>query len=135
MMRVLLDTHILIWALEDSERLDRRIRQLVLDDSNAVFYSVASIWEAAIKHALHPGLIIGADELSALGHEAGFFALPVHERHVIALKSLTPAGKAEGHKDPFDRIILSQAKADGLLLLTQDERLLAYREDCIYRPC
>ena len=133
-MRLLLDTHILIWALEGAnERLDRRLSALVGDETNIVHYSVASIWEAAIKHALHPDLIVGADELAQLARDAGYTALPVHERHVFALPTLVESEKASGHKDPFDRIILAQAKADGLMLLTQDGKLLGYEEDCIYR--
>ena len=133
-MRVLLDTHVLIWALEDStDKLDSRLRSLIADETNIVYYSIASLWEVAIKHALHPNLIIGADELAQLTHEAGYVALPVHERHVLALPTLVSGDASVGHKDPFDRIILSQAKADGLMLLTQDAKLLGYKEDCIYR--
>ena len=133
-MRVLLDTHVLIWALEDStSKLERHLRSVVADETNVVYYSIASIWEAAIKHALHPDLIIDGEELARLAGDSGLVALPIHERHVLALPKLVAGDAAIGHKDPFNRIILSQAKADGLMLLTQDRRLLGYEEDCIFR--
>lgn len=134
MMRVLLDTHVLIWALENaSGKLDRRLRWVIADETNAVYYSIASIWEVVIKHAIHPELIVSADELAHLAGVAGYGALPIHEKHVLALPSLTAGTEARGHKDPFDRVMLAQAKVDGLMLLTQDAKLLAYEEDCIYR--
>ena len=131
-MRLLLDTHIALWALSDDPRLPGRARLLIQNEGNGVAVSAASVWEVAIKHAAHPDkMLVGGAEFMALCVEAGFTELPVAGRHVAALESLSRPAGAPAHNDPFDRIMLAQAKADGLLFITRDALIVGYGEDCV----
>jgi len=126
-MRLLLDTHIAIWAIEDNAKLPGKARFLIEDMGNDVFYSVASAWEVAIKHAVHPERML-ADGAGFMAHcrESGFCELPVYGNHVEALETLQRPEGAPAHNDPFDRIMLAQAKADGMLFVTHDHLIEGY---------
>ena len=131
-MNLLLDTHIALWALADDKRLSERARLLVENEGNRVFCSVISAWEVSIKHALHPErMLVGGGEFMGLCDTAGFDELPVAGRHVRALETLQRTKGAPAHKDPFDRMLIAQAKADGLLLLTHDSLIDGYDEPCV----
>lgn len=131
-MRALLDTHILLWALTDDPKLPAVAHTIIADGSNPIFYSVASVWEVAIKHALHPDRMkVDARGLIKFCGEAGFESLPIMNRHVEALETIARPGGLPPHNDPFDRIMLAQAKADSLILLTHDTRLAEYNESCV----
>lgn len=131
-MRALLDTHILLWALTDDVRLSPAARSIIADGSNAIFYSVASLWEVSIKHAAHPDrMMMDASQLSHFCRDAGFDPLSISERHVLTLDTLSRPAEAPPHNDPFDRIMLAQAKADNLIFLTHDSLIPHYNEPCI----
>ena len=133
-MKLLLDTHILLWARADDEKLPMAARALILDESNEIMFSVAAAWEVAIKHSLKPDqMLVGAKELLGFCDAAGYEALPVQARHVVALEELRRAPDARPHNDPFDRIMIAQAKADGMMLLTHDTLIPDYQEPCILR--
>lgn len=133
-MKVLLDTHILLWALADDPCLPAVARTIIADESNAVFYSTASTWEVSIKHGLHPDRMrVSAKDLIAFCGRAGFEPLPIANRHVEALETLQRADDLPAHNDPFDRIMIAQAKSDGLLFLTHDARIAEYDEPCVLR--
>jgi PIN domain nuclease of toxin-antitoxin system len=124
-VNILLDTHIVLWALSDDLKLSAFARDLILDDNNRIFTSVASMWEVAIKKALRTERIpVSGIEFLHFCEQAGYEMLPIRERHIIALESLPPV-----HADPFDRILISQARAEALLLLTQDAKLAAYGDE------
>ena len=132
-MKILLDTHIIIWTLENNPKLSDKARELIEDESNEIFYSVASIWEVQIKHMARPDKMhIDGKDLSEKCIASGFTVLPVVERHVFALDYLKRKEGAAPHNDPFDRMLISQAKQDGLLFLTHDSLLPDYQEECIY---
>ncbi len=120
-MRLLLDTHVLLWLMEDSSRLSREGRALIADASE-VYVSSASIWEIAIKSGM--GKIkeeakVIADKLEATGLKE----LHVTNKHAIA------AGKLPRlHRDPFDRLLVAQAISELMRFLTADKRLTAYSE-------
>jgi PIN domain nuclease of toxin-antitoxin system len=123
-MRILLDTHILIWAITTPERLGSEARTAILDAANEVLFSAASIWEIAIKAALRrrdfgtqPGAV--AEE----ARDIGFIELPVHSRVAARVADLPLI-----HRDPFDRLLVAQAIAEPAILLTADARLSAYSE-------
>jgi PIN domain nuclease of toxin-antitoxin system len=123
-VNILLDTHVALWALTDDAKLTSEARVLILDDANRVFYSVASMWEIAIKKALKPDRIpLSGVEFLHFCEQAGYEGLPIRDRHVIALESLPPL-----HGDPFDRILIAQANAEALTLLTHDATLSGYGE-------
>ena len=121
-MRLLLDTHIALWALVDSSQLGDRARGMLLDPANEIFVSAASIWEIAIKHGLGRGDMPVEGELAArLFAEAGYRELPVAWRHASALKALPAI-----HADPFDRLLIAQAMTEPMRLLSRDRVVAAY---------
>lgn len=131
-MRALLDTHLLLWALADDPKLSAVARTIIADASNPIFYSTASVWEVSIKHALHPDRML-ADAKGLIGfcRDAGFELLPIANRHVEVLETLVCPAGLPPHNDPFDRIMIAQAKADGLIFLTHDVRIAEYDESCV----
>ena len=131
-MNLLLDTHILIWALNEDPRLPDRARELILDADNVVYYSAVSVWEASIKHALRPdNMKSSGRELAGYCNEAGYLPLELKEKHVYALETLTRPDTAPRHSDPFDRMLIAQAKAENMAFITHDALLPYYEEKCI----
>ena len=121
-MQVLLDTHLLLWAVGDPDRLDPALVQLLEDPMNTPVFSVVSLWEVVIKSALdRPDLQVEPSLLRQVLVEAGWRELVVEARHVLAVAQLPAL-----HRDPFDRLLLAQAQADGLLLITADQQLAQY---------
>lgn len=121
-MRLLLDTHILLWALAGSPRLGRLAHDLIADPNNEVFVSTASIWEIGIKHALGRGdMPIGGACAAEWCGKAGYRELPVAWRHASFVETL-PAR----HSDPFDRILVAQAAVESMSLLTRDAVVAEY---------
>ena len=117
-MRLLLDTHLLLWALSSPEKLSRRARQRI--DSSDVYVSAASIWEISIKSALGK-LEADPNEVLAGVEPAGFNHLPIVGGHAAKVADLPPI-----HKDPFDRLLVGQARCEPMILLTDDELLRGY---------
>ncbi len=131
-MNILLDTHILIWALNGDSRLPEKARELILDENNTVYYSSISIWEISIKHALHPdNVTFTGKELAGFCREAGFLPVEMREKHVFALETITRQKGAPSHHDPFDRMLIAQAKAENISFITHDSMLPYYEEKCI----
>ena len=131
-MNILLDTHILIWALNEDPRLPDRAKEMILDEGNAIYYSTVSIWEVAIKHAIHPEDVeFTGKELAGFCQEAGFLSVEMRDRHVFALETITRVEGAPPHHDPFDRMLIAQAKAENMSFLTHDSMLPYYNENCI----
>jgi len=118
-VKLLLDTHAMLWALARPQDLSTETRELVRDPSNIVFASVVSAWEAEIKRAL--GKLRVPEDLSDQLRHSRITELPLRLHHVRALRDLPSL-----HKDPFDRMLVAQAKADGLTLVTRDRRLRGY---------
>lgn len=120
-MRVLLDTHIALWAVVGSKRLSVQARDLILA-ADEVFVSTASLWEIAIKHGLGRGdmPISSAQALRAFT-DAGYVLLDIRPRHALAVEKLVSI-----HNDPFDRILIAQALTEPLGLITRDARVASY---------
>lgn len=121
-MRLLVDTHLLLWAAARSRRLPKEARRLLEDPANEVFYSAASLWEIAMKASLRRSdfkvdLALLRPALAAMGLQE----LPVSGVHAERLASLPPI-----HKDPFDRMLVAQSLSEPLILLTNDATLAAY---------
>jgi PIN domain nuclease of toxin-antitoxin system len=103
--------------------------QLLQDENVWINYSVISLWEIEIKHIRHPMEFgFSAADIEADARMAGFHMLGLEPRHISALGSLMDI---KDHKDPFDRMLIAQAKADNMVLLTRDSRLPLYRESCV----
>lgn len=131
-MKLLLDTHIILWALNDNPKLPYQARKLIMDEENDIYYSSASIWETTIKYMARPDRIhISGSKLSDLCREMGYQMLPIMDNHVKALETLMYHNQEQPHNDPFDRIMLAQAKADGLKFVTHDSKIPFYEETCV----
>jgi PIN domain nuclease of toxin-antitoxin system len=117
-MRVLLDTHLLLWALSSPSRLSKRARERI--ESSEVFVSTASIWEISIKSAVGK---LDADPAEVLAgvEPAGFGHLPIVGAHAVRVATLPPL-----HRDPFDRLLVAQARMEPMILLTNDDVLGDY---------
>jgi PIN domain nuclease of toxin-antitoxin system len=120
-MRLLLDTHIFLWAVASNPLLKRPTRRFI-ESADEVFVSAASIWEIAIKARLGK-IEADVDELVAAIAESGFIELPVRAAHAASVSRL-----ALHHNDPFDRLLVAQAVAEPLKLLTADAVLAQYSE-------
>ncbi|MCZ6677569.1 MAG: type II toxin-antitoxin system VapC family toxin [Candidatus Poribacteria bacterium] len=118
-MNLLLDTHVLLWWLDDPAVLAQQARSTMTEPNNRVIVSIASVWEIAIKKAL--GKLEAPDDLEAMIEDAGFELMPIAFPHAWAIKDLP-----HYHDDPFDRLLVAQAKVEGLTLITRDERLKQY---------
>lgn len=118
-MRLLLDTHALLWWLADDPTLSPRSRQAIADQRNVVLVSAASAWEIAIKRAL--GRLDAPEDLARALEESGLQPLPITVEHAVAAGTL-PAH----HADPFDRMLVAQAQLESLVVVTRDERIGLY---------
>jgi len=121
-MKFILDTHLLLWAASGSAKLPKDARALLEDKNNELIFSAASLWEVAIKQSL------GRDDFSVDARllrrgllDNGYQELPIASEHVVAIDSLP-----EIHKDPFDRILVTQATVEGITLLTSDTTVAKY---------
>ncbi len=131
-MKYLLDSHILIWALFADEKLPHEAYAIINDPENEIYYSAASVWEIGIKHSKSPEKMPISSELLAEGCDmAGMFSLPVTKEHAIAVTDLRRAENTPPHNNPFDRILIAQAKTEGMIFLTHDYLLKDYGEDCV----
>jgi PIN domain nuclease of toxin-antitoxin system len=117
-MRLLLDTHALLWWLAD-EGLSTQARDAIADPANFVAVSAASAWEISIKKAL--GKLAVPDDLEKQLKSGGFAALPISIAHAVAAGTLV-----RHHEDPFDRMLIAQALAEGLTIVTRDRRFTDY---------
>ncbi len=121
-MKLLLDTHFLLWVAIQPKRLSAIARALFEDTNNHLLFSVASIWEVAIKSALgRPDFPCDPTLLRRGLLDNGYEELPVIGTHAIAVSSLPLI-----HKDPFDRILVAQAVCEGITLVTADPRIAQY---------
>ena len=121
-MQLLLDTQLLVWAMGEPDRLDPALVRLLEDPMNTQVFSVASLWELVIKRGLdRPDFRLEPPLLRQALLEAGWRELPVEAHHVLVVGQLPAL-----HRDPFDRLLLAQAQADGLLLITADQQLAQY---------
>lgn len=118
-MRLLLDTHILLWWLTDPDRIPKESREAVRDGNNQAFVSSASAWEIAIKRRL--GKLRGPADLKDQIHKARFELLNITIDHALGVGDLP-----DHHSDPFDRLLVSQALFDGLTIVTLDPRIQRY---------
>jgi PIN domain nuclease of toxin-antitoxin system len=118
-MKLLLDTHVLLWWLEDSPKLTQEARDLIANPENTVFVSAATMWEIRIKQKI--GKLDAPNDLLATVKAEEFDWIPISPEHAEATLQLPML-----HRDPFDRMLVAQAKWMGLTFLTADPRLHGY---------
>lgn len=121
-MRILLDTHVLLWAAGLPSRLSDEARSLIEEPSTEVVFSAASLWEVAVKSGLGREDFRVDPRLLRRGLlEHGYVELPVTGAHAVAIDLLPPI-----HRDPFDRMLVAQAQVEGITLLTADAVVARY---------
>ena len=132
-MKILLDTHILIWLILEDERLSAKAMEIILNPQNKLFYSSVNIWEAQIKHIKHPlEFSLTGEMLNDLSLKSNLRCLNLLPEHTFLLDTLYYSDKApQPHKDPFDRILICQAKAENMLFMTHDSLIPYYNEPCV----
>ncbi|MBI2423515.1 MAG: type II toxin-antitoxin system VapC family toxin [Candidatus Hydrogenedentes bacterium] len=118
-MNLLLDTHALLWWLDDDPRLTARERKAIADPYGVVFVSAATAWEIAVKIAL--GKLDAPDRLAEILVENGFRELPIDFDHALRAGALPPI-----HRDPFDRMLTAQAQIEDLTIVTHDTNIPRY---------
>lgn len=126
-MKLLLDTHILLWAAGWPERLSGSVRAMLKASENRLFFSAASIWEIVIKLGLgREDFKVDPYRLRKMLVAHGYTELPVTAEHALRIGTLPVL-----HKDPFDRLLLAQARAEGMQLVTADAVVSQYKESVI----
>jgi len=121
-VKLLLDTHLLLWAANEPKRLPKTARALIENLENEVLFSAASLWEIVIKSSLgRQDFRVDARVLRRGLLDNGYTELPITSEHAVNVDQLPPT-----HKDPFDRILVAQAAVEGVILLTNDRKLLDY---------
>ncbi len=121
-MKLLLDTHLILWAAGKPERLSRAARDLLESPQNELFFSPASLWEIIIKQGLNrPDFQVNARLLRRGLLENTYQELEITSEHIMAVGELPSL-----HKDPFDRILIAQSKVEGFTLLTTDALIAQY---------
>jgi PIN domain nuclease of toxin-antitoxin system len=122
-MKLLLDTHLLLWAAGEPRKLPAAALALIDDRANELIFSAASIWEIAIKNSLgRNDFRVDARLLRRGLLDNGYIELPITSEHAVAIESLPAL-----HKDPFDRILIAQAVVEGISLLTVDPAVARYK--------
>lgn len=121
-MKLLLDTHLLLWAAGSPNLLPEQARKLLEDMENQLFFSAASLWEIAIKRGLgRDDFQVDARVLRRGLLDNGYNEIPIGSDHAVFIENLPPI-----HKDPFDRILVAQANVEGITLLTADAQVAKY---------
>lgn len=122
-MKLLLDTHTLLWALTDPRQLSPRVRSLIADGRNDIGFSAAAILEIAVSRAAgrRNAPRVPGERVADLARQAGYEMLPVTDAHAAAVETIAPS-----HSDPFDRLMLAQAQIEGMRLVTHDGALAAH---------
>jgi PIN domain nuclease of toxin-antitoxin system len=119
---LLVDTHLLLWAAGEPQRLSKKARRLLDDPDSQLWFSAVSLWEVAIKHGLgRKDFRVDPRRLRRGLIDNGWRELTISSEHVVATLDLPPL-----HKDPFDRMLVAQAQVEGLALVTSDELVARY---------
>jgi PIN domain nuclease of toxin-antitoxin system len=124
---LLVDTHLLLWAAGEPQRLSRKARQLLEDPASQLWFSAASLWEVAIKHGLgRRDFRVEPRRLRRGLIDNGWRELAISSEHAVATLALPAL-----HKDPFDRMLVAQATVEGLTLVTSDDIVARYAENVL----
>ena len=128
-MRLLLDTHTLLWWWQDDRRLSKRAASAIADEANTVLVSAASAWEIATKHRIGklPGAEAAVRQFTELIAADGFTHLAITSQHAIKA-----GGFVTEHRDPFDRMLAAQAIIEGATLVTNDMAMKQFRAKCVW---
>ncbi len=120
-MNILLDTHIFIWCNDEPSKITKKALEIIEDQNNTIYISAVVIWEMTVKKML--GKLESPDDPLAIAVKEGFIPLPITGEHALALKTLE-----SHHSDPFDRLLIAQAKHENFTLLTHDKTVMKYAD-------
>lgn len=129
-MNYLLDTHILVWFLFNDKRLDTKTKDIIENKSNHIYFSPISLWELQINKSGITNLK-DLDKFTNEIIEAGFEQAPITAKDIYSLNSLKNRNKKSEHKDPFDKMLIAQAKRNELILISHNKELKNYKEKCV----
>ena len=132
-MKLLPDTHMIIWALTNDPQLPYAAREMINSPDNIVFFSAVSLWEIAIKNQKSPEKCpYHEQDILRYCLQSGFEPMNILPSHILAVRELKMRpGRTLSNLDPFDRLLAAQARAEGCVLLTHDRNLENYEEHCV----
>lgn len=129
-MKYLLDTHIILWTLIGSNKLPPEIKDIILNTNNQIYYSTVSAWEVEIKHQKVGSFKLSGNDFCWLCDQNNVFNIPITNKHIYELNKLNKHKNIQ-HNDPFDKMLLCQAKAENMIFITHDKKFNAYKEENI----
>ena len=124
-MKYLLDTHIILWTLSGSNKLDKHTRDIIEDAHNTIYYSTVSPWEIEIKHQKIKDFKLSGEQFVFLCDQNGLENIQIKNKHILELANLK-TNKKNNHNDPFDKMLLAQSLQENMALITHDKKLMAY---------
>lgn len=128
-MKLLLDTHVAMWSIAGYELLDKKIYEMIMNPDNDIYYSTVTPWEIEIKHLKRPDKIkISGEQFADLCEQARFINLNIKNEHISELKNIVSKDKKQKHNDPFDKMLLAQARYENLVLVTHDKKFKLYND-------
>ena len=132
-MNILLDTHVVIWALTNDPQLSPEARAFINAPDNLILVSAVSLWEIALKNQKAPRLCpYHEKEIYDYCVQAGYLFMDIRDKHIMEIRGLkTKAGTVLANHDPFDRMLIAQAKSEKCVLLSHDRNFEYYDEECI----
>ena len=131
-MKYLLDSHIVIWALVDDDRLSEKARRYMTDMNNRFYYSAATVLELDMKmKSKNNNIEFTIKEFVDMCSASGIIPLPLKQEHIIKSNELIWTGAGKEHKDPFDRMLLAHAIVDDLRFITHDEKISMFKQECV----
>ena len=122
-MKYLLDTHVIMWSLIGDKRIDTKIRKIIENPNNEIYYSTASAWEIEIKHLKKENFKLSAEQFTFLCDQNGLENINIKNKHILELNNITSISE---HNDPFDKILLAQAISENMLFITHDNKFKFY---------
>jgi len=132
-LKILLDTHIVIWTLTDDARLTEKAKKIIVDKNNIIYYSTVSLWEIAVKNQKSPEKCpYHEKDIMDYCTQAGFIPVLINPSHVLEVRTLqVKENRVLSNHDPFDRMLLAQGKYEKCLFLTHDQMFENYEEKCV----
>ena len=132
-MRILVDTHLMIWLLCGDSRLSDEVIRTILNTRNDVYVSDISAWEIALKHTLKPDSIdLDAHDFISICESAGYRFLPLKLSAIELYEEIFSNDQNNSHKDPFDRLLICQAKDAEMVFITHDKKLSIYEDQGVF---
>ena len=126
-MKILLDTHLIIWALTNNPKLPSKAKELIMNSENDIYFSVISLWEIEMKRLIKPDkLPITAQQVSDYCKQIGYKLIQLQENSIYELHNLSRSDAEPPHKDPSDKILICQAVSNNMKFLTHDALIKGY---------